>query len=89
MPQVPPPTLPNDTVWFGGNPDRATRCLRVCGDGLDPDEVTRLLGRAPTRSQRKDQGKRGRSEYPLFWSSMFILQRYLYLPGNVPCHRSA
>jgi len=55
MPRAPRPTLPNDTVWFGGHPDRATLCLRVCGDGLDPDEVTRLLGRAPTRSQRKGQ----------------------------------
>src|SRR5262245_34921572 len=55
MPRVPPPTLPKDTVWFGGHPDRATLCLRVCGDGLDPEEVTRLLGRAPTRSQRKGQ----------------------------------
>jgi hypothetical protein len=55
MPRVPPPALPEDTVWFGGHPARATLCLRVCGDGLDPDEVTRLLGRAPTRSQRKGQ----------------------------------
>jgi hypothetical protein len=55
MPRVPPPTLPNDAVWFGGYPDRATLCFRVCGDGLDPDEVTRLPGRVPTRSQRKGQ----------------------------------
>jgi hypothetical protein len=55
MPQVPPPTLPKDTVWFGGHPDRATLCLRVCGDSLDPEEVTRTLGRAPTLSQRKGQ----------------------------------
>jgi hypothetical protein len=55
MPRVPPRTLPEDTVWFGGHPDRATLCLRVCGDGLDPEEVTRLLGRPPTRSQRKGQ----------------------------------
>src|SRR5205085_517353 len=32
-----------------------TLCLRVCGDSLDPEEVTRMLGRAPTRSQRKGQ----------------------------------
>jgi hypothetical protein len=50
-----PPTLPKDTVWFGGHPSRAAVCLRVCGDDLDPEEVTRLLGRAPTRSQRKGQ----------------------------------
>ena len=55
MSRVPPPTGPEGTVWFGGHPARATLCLRVCGDGLDPNEVTRLLGRAPTRSQRKGQ----------------------------------
>jgi hypothetical protein len=55
MPRVPPPTLPEDTVWFGGHPDRATLCLRVCGDNLDPDAVTRILGHASTRSQRKGQ----------------------------------
>ena len=55
MPRLPPPTLPKDTVWFGGHPDRATLCLRVCGDSLDPEEVTRLLGRAPTRSQCQGQ----------------------------------
>jgi hypothetical protein len=27
----------------------------VCGDDLEPDEISRLLGRAPTRSQRKGQ----------------------------------
>jgi hypothetical protein len=55
MPRVPPPNLPKDTVWFGGHPDRAKLCLRVIGDTLDPDEVTDLLGRAPTRSQRKGE----------------------------------
>jgi Domain of unknown function (DUF4279) len=55
MPRVPRPTLPKDAVWFGGHPDRATLCLRVCGDTLDPEEITRLLGRAPTGSQRKGQ----------------------------------
>src|SRR5262249_30148427 len=55
LPRVPPPTLPKDPVCFGGHPSRATLCLRVCGDSLDPEEVTRLLGRAPTRSQRKGQ----------------------------------
>lgn len=55
MPRVPPPTLPKGTIWIGGHPDRARLCLRVCGDSLDPEEVTRILGRAPTRSQRKGQ----------------------------------
>jgi hypothetical protein len=55
MPRVPPPSGPEGTVWFGGEPENATLCLRVCGDELDPEEVTRLMGRAPTRSQRKGQ----------------------------------
>jgi hypothetical protein len=55
MPRVPPPTLPKDTAWFGGHPSHATLCLRVCGDSLDPEEVTRLLRRTPTRSQRQGQ----------------------------------
>lgn len=55
MPRIPPPPQPLNTVWIGGHPQRATLCLRVCGDDLDPDLVTRLLGHAPTRSQRKGQ----------------------------------
>jgi Domain of unknown function (DUF4279) len=47
--------MPKDTVWFRGHPDRATLCLRVCGDDLDPDLVTRILGVVPSRSQRKGQ----------------------------------
>lgn len=61
MPRVPPPTGPEGTVWFGGHPARATLRLRVYGDRLDPDEVTRLLGRAPSRSQRKGQSVRSDS----------------------------
>jgi hypothetical protein len=55
MPRIPPPTTPEGTVWFGGHPDRAALCFRVCGDDLDPDEITRLMGRAPSRAQRKGQ----------------------------------
>lgn len=55
MPRLPPPTSPEGTVWFGGHPERATLCLRVCGDELDPMEVSRLLGHQPSRSQRKGQ----------------------------------
>jgi len=55
MPKVPPPEKPDGTVWFGGEPERAKLCLRVCGDELDPEEITQLIGRAPSRSQRKGQ----------------------------------
>jgi hypothetical protein len=55
MPRVPPPSAPRGTVWFGGHPHSAALCLRVCGDDLDPDEITRLMGRPPSRSQHKGQ----------------------------------
>lgn len=34
---------------------RAVATLRIIGDSLDPDEVTRLLGTLPSESQRKGQ----------------------------------
>jgi hypothetical protein len=43
------------TMWFGGSPDEACLCLRVCGDELDPDEVSQLLGCRPSRQQRKGE----------------------------------
>jgi Domain of unknown function (DUF4279) len=55
MARVPPPSTPGDSTWFGGHPYNATLCLRVCGDDLDPEEITRLMGRAPSRSQYKGQ----------------------------------
>ncbi len=35
--------------------DRSVATLRVMGDDLRPEEITRLLGCAPTKSQRKDE----------------------------------
>ena len=55
MPRVLPPVMPEGTVWFGGPPYGAALCLRIYGDDLDPDEITRLMGHAPSRSQRKGQ----------------------------------
>jgi hypothetical protein len=54
MPRV-TPQGPEGTVWFGGPPDEASLRLRVVGENLDPDVVTRLLGREPSRSQRKGE----------------------------------
>jgi Domain of unknown function (DUF4279) len=48
----PPKGAPEGTVWFGGPVDEATATFAVRGDALDPSEVTRLLGCAPTRSAR-------------------------------------
>jgi hypothetical protein len=54
MPKV-IPQGPEGTIWFGGPPDEAELCLRVCGEALDPDAVSRVLGREPSRRQRKGQ----------------------------------
>ena len=54
MPKV-NPRGPEGTIWFGGEPDEARLCLRVCGDDLDPDAVSRALSRQPSRSQRKGE----------------------------------
>lgn len=54
MPKVIPQGL-EGTIWFGGEPDKARLCLRVCGDDLDPDAVSRALGCPPSRSQRKGE----------------------------------
>ncbi|SEF24340.1 DUF4279 domain-containing protein [Variovorax sp. NFACC27] len=35
------------------NISRSVATLRVAGDALDPEEITRLLGRSPTRAYRK------------------------------------
>ena len=54
MPKV-IPQGPEGTIWFGGEPDEARLCLRVCGNDLDPDAVSRALGCLPSRSQRKGE----------------------------------
>jgi hypothetical protein len=54
MPKV-IPQGPEGTIWIGGEPDEACLCLRVCGDDLDPDAVSRALGCPPSRSQRKGE----------------------------------
>ncbi|HEX2972037.1 MAG TPA: DUF4279 domain-containing protein [Tepidisphaeraceae bacterium] len=41
-------------VRFGGRVDRTTVSLRVFGDALNPEEITKLLGHAPTKARRKD-----------------------------------
>jgi hypothetical protein len=55
MPRGSPPTSPDGAVWFGGHPHSATLCLRFCDDNLDPDLVTSLMRRTPSRSRRKGQ----------------------------------
>jgi hypothetical protein len=56
MPRAPKPTdLPEGSVGFGGDVERVKACLRVVGDELDPDEITGILGRKPTRAGRKGE----------------------------------
>jgi hypothetical protein len=54
MPKVIPQGPPG-TIWFGGAPDEVSLCLRVWGDALDPDAVSRVLSREPSRCQRKGE----------------------------------
>lgn len=49
------PQGPEGTIWFGGDPDEARLCLRVCGHTVDPDAVSRALGCQPSRRQRKGE----------------------------------
>jgi hypothetical protein len=49
------PQGPEGTIWFGGDPDEARLCLRVCGDALDPDFVSRTLGCEPSRGKHKGE----------------------------------
>jgi hypothetical protein len=49
----PPSGAPEGTVWFGGPVDRWKVALRVCGEELDPDHISALLGCQPSSAQRK------------------------------------
>ena len=48
-----PEGAPEGTVWFGGPIDRFKVTLRIFGDDLDPDEITRLMASDPTNAERK------------------------------------
>ena len=49
-------------LWIMAVIYRTVATLRIIGDDLDPDEVTRLLGVEPTAQSRK--GEANRSGYP-------------------------
>lgn len=48
-----PPGIPDGTVQLGGPIDWFSAALHISGDDLIPEQVTELLGAAPTRSQTK------------------------------------
>lgn len=49
----PPDGAPEGTQWFGGPVDRFRITLRIYGEELDPDQISVLLGCAPTEAARK------------------------------------
>ena len=51
--------------------------LRVFGDGLEPDEVSALLGREPTRSHRKGDRIRGSNRLGVEPTGAWILDSAL------------
>jgi len=61
----PPDTLvksaPEGTAWFGGEFDRSKVTLRIFGDNLSPDEITKSLGVSPSRSEKKGDVTIGKS----------------------------
>lgn len=58
-------------VEVGGSIDATTVGLSVYGDDLDPDEITRLLGVAPTKVCRR--GERWRPQLPPARTGMWLL----------------
>ena len=46
-------SAPEGTVWFGGPFDRSNASLRIFGDELNPDEISRSLGVPSTYSEKK------------------------------------
>jgi hypothetical protein len=49
----PPSGAPEGTVWFGGPVDSSKITLRLSGEELDPDQITGILGCAPTLTHRR------------------------------------
>jgi hypothetical protein len=49
--RVPPSGPPEGTIWFGGPVDRFKITLRILGEDVDPDRISKLLGCQPTPSR--------------------------------------
>ena len=54
----PPAGAPEGTTWFGGPMPWFRITLRIMGDTLDPDEITKVLKHSPTTSYRKGDDMR-------------------------------
>lgn len=56
---------PDEDLELGGPLSRLQVALRVVGDGLDPDEITRMLGVTPRVALRKGESvRRGGRSHP-------------------------
>ena len=63
--------------------------LRVLGDNLDPDEITRLLGREPTGAHRKgDQNRTSTGHVVVRKSGVWFLDAQTRIPGDLDSQAS-
>ena len=62
---------------------RSVAALRIFGDTLNPDEISRLLGGVPTESFRKGQVKPSKIKNILRKSGGWILNATRQEPGNL------
>jgi Domain of unknown function (DUF4279) len=53
--------FPSRSISIGGPIDSAKASLCIHGEDLDPDEITRILGLAPTHSHRRGDRRRPKS----------------------------
>ncbi len=47
-------SAPEGTVWFGGPVDRSKMSIRIIGESVDPNEITKLLGHEATKGRKKE-----------------------------------
>jgi hypothetical protein len=64
MDDITPIQQPEIIGEAGGLVDESRLTLGVHGDDLDPDEISRLLGCAPTSSPRRDDARRSGPPWP-------------------------
>ena len=64
--------------------DSSKSTLRLFGDNLDPDEITRLLGKRPTKSERKGDKRIGRvtGNESTVRTGSWRLEATIQSPGN-------
>lgn len=79
-----------ELIWIGGGPvGKVSAGLRIWGDDLDPDEITRLLGCEPTRTRRKGEEVRGKCSTRTAWTGSWHLKSDLPRSAELAAHISA